>query len=205
MRPGTWRIRVISPGGVSEPSWVRFTAGREETLRAVLRFELETHPVFTNEMTIDEAVLMYGDGRPDCNGNGIPDSVDIARGYAEDENHNGVIDDCEPDSVVHSRIKDGSWRRAAFAVDTSFFAVRQSITVVTIDYTVPMGGDRVRLVIKSPHGGIDVSLVDRVQESDSYEVTWTRNPGSAAFPKGEYAVELIVGRHRYERRIAWGY
>lgn len=33
---------------------------------------------------------------PDCNGNGVPDNLDIARGISSDGNGNGVPDECEP-------------------------------------------------------------------------------------------------------------
>ncbi|HVP13362.1 MAG TPA: hypothetical protein VMV94_19465 [Phycisphaerae bacterium] len=33
---------------------------------------------------------------PDCNGNGVPDNLDIARGTSQDLNGNGIPDECEP-------------------------------------------------------------------------------------------------------------
>ncbi len=35
------------------------------------------------------------EGFPDCNGNGIPDSIDIATGTSKDCNSNGIPDECE--------------------------------------------------------------------------------------------------------------
>ncbi len=32
---------------------------------------------------------------PDCNGNGVPDDIDIAKGTSDDENGNGIPDECE--------------------------------------------------------------------------------------------------------------
>lgn len=34
--------------------------------------------------------------QPDCNGNGVPDFLDIAGGTSQDENGNGIADECEP-------------------------------------------------------------------------------------------------------------
>src|SRR5262245_15673399 len=38
----------------------------------------------------------------DCNGNGIPDDEDLAQGTVDDANHNGVADDCDPDSALYA-------------------------------------------------------------------------------------------------------
>ncbi len=43
----------------------------------------------------DYAYRVYGRRFPDCNANGVPDSVDIAGGAAHDDNHDGVPDDCQ--------------------------------------------------------------------------------------------------------------
>ena len=32
----------------------------------------------------------------DCNGNGVEDAADIAEGLSEDQNWNGIPDECEP-------------------------------------------------------------------------------------------------------------
>ncbi|MBN2128307.1 MAG: M4 family metallopeptidase [Sedimentisphaerales bacterium] len=44
-------------------------------------------------------------GPPDCNGNGVADTLDIAGGTSEDLNHNGVPDECEePELFVEIRL-----------------------------------------------------------------------------------------------------
>ncbi len=42
------------------------------------------------------AVFAFPAGISDCNGNGIPDSCELAANPGLDQDHNGVIDDCQP-------------------------------------------------------------------------------------------------------------
>lgn len=46
------------------------------------------------------AIEVVGPGVPDCNGNGIPDSCELADGSAVDQNGNGVPDSCDPFPVL---------------------------------------------------------------------------------------------------------
>ncbi len=55
----------------------------------------EKVPWVTDELTY-ETVLALGELRFDCNGNGVPDDMEIAQGQALDLNGNGIPDECEP-------------------------------------------------------------------------------------------------------------
>lgn len=76
-----------------------------------------------------------GNPSSDCNGNGIPDSQDIATGASFDANNNGIPDECECD-----RLADG--------VD-AFFSGRGTgmpVILVADDFIVPKGVHRVHAV-----------------------------------------------------------
>lgn len=75
------------------------------------------------------------DGVPgDCNGNGIGDSTDIAERMEDDVNRNGIIDFCDPDSMV--RMRD---ELPTTFPGTSKFRVRHRQRGVEIRYRVPRG------------------------------------------------------------------
>ena len=54
-----------------------------------------------SQSDIDNVAIEVGvPGVPDCNGNGIPDSCELADGSAVDQNGNGVPDSCDPFPVL---------------------------------------------------------------------------------------------------------
>ncbi len=53
----------------------------------------------------------------DCNGNGIPDSCDIASGNSRDMNHNGKPDECEPNPVLTLTTNAAACNRVGSAIN----------------------------------------------------------------------------------------
>ena len=130
--------------------------------------------------------------RKDCNGNGIPDSVDIQRGYVSDINKNGVIDECDPDKVLARRTRTGNqWWRAADVSDRVYFSVTYTtLPPVTIRYTVPPSGGAVALDLLDDAGATLGVLVRRHQENGPYIIEWDRRVKGVAVGPGEYTFRL---------------
>jgi hypothetical protein len=157
------------------------------------------------EMSVDNMARQRSAGDPDCNGNGIQDSLDIARGFASDINRNGHIDECDPDSLVaHKALTGNRWWRFADIPDTSHFAVVHGYTPrITIRYTVPPTGASVRLSVLDSTGTQIVNLVSQTQANGPYVLQWDRTVRGQALKPGSYTFRLYVGRHRHTRTIGW--
>lgn len=144
-----------------------------------------------------------GSSRCDRNRNGIPDSVDIARGTACDTNDNGVIDVWDPDTTV-SRQR-ARWRTWSETPDTSYFrAEYMPDGTVTIHYTVPPGGGRVRLDVFGPDSSRVATVISHPHSSGSYECMWSRarNDG-IMLGDGLYRLSLRVDDRQYVQPIEW--
>ena len=141
--------------------------------------------------------------RCDRNRNGVPDSVDIARGTACDTNDNGVIDLWDPDTTV-SRQRS-RWRNWSETPDTSYFRAEYMPNgTVTIHYTVPPGGGRVRLEVFGPDSSRVATVISHPHSSGSYECMWSRarNDG-IMLGDGLYLLHLRVDDRRYVQPIEW--
>jgi hypothetical protein len=143
---------------------------------------------------------------PDCDGNALPDSADIADGTADDLNHNGWIDECDADTTLDVIRRPEAWKSWQQAADTSFFSTRhQANQTIEVRYTVPHSGAEVRLTVLSPNGGTLRRLVGSRQASGAYMLSWDkRDDHDRTVPPGRYVVRLTVGGRRYERPIRWG-
>ena len=160
---------------------------------------------FSDEMGSRDMARLYSTPVHDCNGNAVPDSVDIKEGYARDVNRNGIIDDCDPDDEVAREARSGSrWWRYADIADSSYFAVvHGSVPMITIRYTVPPSGADVYLSVVDSSGSRQVVLVDRHQDNGPYIIEWDRKVDDKPLRPGIYTFRLSVGRHRLERKMQW--
>lgn len=88
MAPGDTRtvsgLDVFDGGGGEDGRGNAFNSGGQLALQA--------------SFTDGSAAILVVRPLPDCNGNGIPDDVEIAKGLSNDCNGNGVPDDCDEDS-----------------------------------------------------------------------------------------------------------
>jgi hypothetical protein len=141
----------------------------------------------------------------DCNGNAIPDSIDIAEGYAQDVNHNSVIDDCDPDEAVASAARsERPWWRYSDSQDSSYFSVHHStIPRIIIRYTVPPSGALVLLAVYDSNGHNLGMLVNHFQDNGPYTIAWDRKLAGIPLKPGIYTFRLSVGRRAMERKMAW--
>jgi len=142
----------------------------------------------------------------DCDGNGLPDSVDIAEGTANDANHNGWIDECDADTTLEVVRRPEEWRNWRLAADTSFFSTHhQANQTIEVRYTVPRAGADVRLTVEQPSGATLRRLVQTRQASGAYLVSWDKRDGhDTLMPPGRFAVRLTVGSRSYLRPVRWG-
>lgn len=95
-----------TPGDPSDDTWVqasRLTASdggvQHELGRSVAvseNFVIAGAPQYPEEGTLSGAAYVFAAG-PDCNRNGVRDADDILSGTSEDENSDGIPDECVPD------------------------------------------------------------------------------------------------------------
>ncbi len=91
---------VPTTGPVWEARSLTFTAPPDSTSRPWLVFRpIPTGAVMSTYPALDALSL---DAQPlaDCNGNGVPDSTDLASGASQDVNANQVPDECEDPSLL---------------------------------------------------------------------------------------------------------
>jgi hypothetical protein len=149
--------------------------------------------------------------REDCDGNGVPDAVDIREGTEDDLNHNGVIDPCDADTSLPSNPHNQSWRAFKTAADTSFFwagfqsrTVAEGGRIVAIRYTVPLEGASVRLDVFDAHGVLVATPVNARQDAGAYESAWNRaGTDGKVLPAGMYRLRLTIDGHVYLRHVRW--
>lgn len=141
----------------------------------------------------------------DCDSNGVSDSLDIAQGFGDDLNDNGILDICDPQLGIELVDAMSRWRRHSEARDTSYFwSAFMPEGSVLIRYTVPRGGARVRLRILNAAGRIMRTLVDCKQPSGGIELSWDRADfAGTRLPAGVYAIRLSVNKRIYVRHVHW--
>ena len=138
--------------------------------------------------------------RFDCDGNFIPDSLDIAGGFAVDLNHNRIPDSCEPDTMLLWSVASQRWRDQDSVFFSSAYLRGQS---VLLRYTVPKQA-KVRLEIRSASGDLVRLLDDGNRARGAYEEHWDRrNEEGRLVPAGEYEVQLTVGSTKRSTRVRW--
>lgn len=162
-----------------------------------------------NELIIDPRNPLGSPGMVDCNWNGIPDSLDIAEGTSDDDNHNGVIDECESDTTLCWNRQDcrDRWRDLASRADTSFFWTAHAPNgTVVIRFTVPRAGASVGLTAHGETTGKRFTVIDTTRKATgAYELSWDKRDSQThvAAPAGIYTLTLKVGTRSYLRRVHW--
>ena len=88
-------VTVLTAPATDTVSWRSFSVDfMASSTSAQIRFRAETNGT-DNDFSIDNIAVMGKDSVPDCNGNSVPDSCDIAAGSEFDCNSNGVPDSCD--------------------------------------------------------------------------------------------------------------
>lgn len=157
----------------------------------------------------DNRMAMARGHMSDCNLNGLLDSLDIAEGFDDDDNHNGVIDLCDSDPATASRARsDDSWRQFAVSSDSSYFQVRKRIIGnnhgILIRYTIPHAEQVVTLFVRRIDAqDADTVLVDRQRQAGAIQLGWNRMIRGQQVHSGHYEFTLQVGSRVYKRRLAW--
>jgi hypothetical protein len=122
------------------------------------------------------AVLCY-EYAPDCNGNGVPDAVDIRTGTSLDADENGTPDECQTtgtEGCSHGYWKNHteSWGPTGYAPGMSFNAVF-GVTAFTPDRTLlqamqangggmtNLGRQATAALLSASHPGVDFPLTPR--------------------------------------------
>ena len=149
--------------------------------------------------------------REDCDGNGVPDVIDIREGTEDDVNPNRLIDVCEPDTNLPANPHNNQWRALRTAQDTSYFWTGfrnrphdDGGEIVAVRYTVPGEGEHVRLDVFDARGFLVATPVNAEQDGGAYESAWNRADADGKVLKpGMYRLRLTVGEHTYLRRARW--
>jgi hypothetical protein len=143
---------------------------------------------------------------PDCDYNGIPDSLDIVAGRTEDRNHNYVDDYCDDDVAVRKQEFSYAWRQLANQPDTIFFKLRHmSDDSVWVRYTVPESVAHVTLRVLTPSGKEVRRIVDTAQRRGPYEEVWGQDDsrGHALPDSVLYDLVLSVNKRTAVRQAIW--
>jgi flagellar hook capping protein FlgD len=136
----------------------------------------------------------------DCDGNFIPDSLDIAEGFAVDSNHNGVPDTCEPDTTLLWSVASERWRDQDSVFFSSAYLRSQSVLV---RYTVPKQA-KVRIEIRSAKGDSIRVLCDGSRARGAYEEHWDRRGDDGRLVSaGAYEIRLTVGKQTKVSHVRW--
>jgi hypothetical protein len=144
----------------------------------------------------------------DCDENGIPDSVDIANQYADDNNHNGEIDTCEIDPVPGSydpRTK--AWESMAAQADTlAMFRTFGKAVGVVMECYVPARGGTARLVVRDTTG-IEVATISECVSPGAHRAFWPlRDKNGLLISKDVmYVISLEQGSHSTRRTVRWNH
>jgi len=137
----------------------------------------------------------------DCDGNFIPDSLDIAEGFAVDRNHDGIPDSCEPDTTLLWSVASQRWRDQDSVFFSSAYLRGQS---VLLRYTVPETQAKVRLEVRSAKGDAVRVVFDGSRGRGAYEEHWDRrNDQGRLVSAGAYEIRLTVGKQTKTSRVRW--
>lgn len=141
----------------------------------------------------------------ECDANGIPDSIDISVGAAEDANHNGIIDSCDPDSSVRANATSAAWRAAQAVRDSVFLRARHlEVGLVEIDYALSASANHVAMRVADAHGADISRLLDAKRPRGAYSLVWNKlDDRGRAVPPGRYWIELGVGERHFRRLVQW--
>lgn len=162
-----------------------------------------------HEAELDLPVSELGRAGPpegDCNENEIPDSVDIANQYEDDNNHNGEIDPCEIDAVPGSydpRTK--AWESTAARADTlAMFRTFAKRVGIVMECYVPARSGTARLVVRDT-AGIQVSTISECLSPGAHRAFWPLRDGNGLIISKDvvYVISLEQGSHSTRRAVRW--
>jgi len=163
--------------------------------------------VIPKEQSVDNLKYVAGGAPGDCNSNGVPDSIDIAKGMADDSNRNGISDDCDSDSTASkvAQAQFEAWRDGRELPDTSWFCVRYRPFEIAIRYTVPKGGADIRVEVANQTGQTIAVLHSARDKAGAFEILWDRTVNSEAVPPGLYTFRLVAAGRMLTRQQEWRY
>ena len=176
-----------------------------ETASAQLQPSPARSAQLSEEVSEEQMMRLRSARDKDCNGNGIADAIDIARGFALDTNHNGTIDECDTDSTVAHNAEIGFfWWRHADQDTGAYLSVVHGFTPrITIRYTVPKPGADVALTVQDSTGTTVVGLVRQFQANGPYIIQWDRSVRGKPLAPGTYKFRLLEANERVERTMGW--
>lgn len=142
----------------------------------------------------------------DCDANGIPDSVDVAQGYAHDTNLNGVPDYCEREFPTGSYDPDfRRWSKAASVADTLALCRVFGVKIgYGIHCYVPADGGDARLTVHSMDGKLLATISECVRTGASHYAWPLRSSGGLlAEADMEYYLSLKNGSGEVRQLVRW--
>ncbi len=134
-------------------------------------------------------------GDYDCNTNGVADSLDIAGGGSDDDNMNGIPDECE-DIIT-----------AVGPPDAAPFRLHQNVTnpfnpITTIAFDMPAAGGYVQLLVFDASGRLVRMLVDGYLGAGRQHATWDgRDASGNAASSGIYFYRLEAAGFSESRKM----
>ena len=127
---------------------------------------------------------------PDCNGNELPDEVEIAGHPSLDWNNDGIIDNCQQGLGI-SEVSDddeNSKRVVLFEVFPNPFNPQTTITFYTDR------PQRIRVAVYDIRGGRIAELTNQQYQIGEHSVEWRgRDSSGRAVPSGEYFFRVDIG------------
>jgi hypothetical protein len=144
---------------------------------------------------VDEILAMGREFWKDCDGNGYPDSLDILLGFADDRNHNGVIDtsDCESDSTVQRSLNPTK------IIGPDLWVFHEPVGKIVIRFLVPPPGGQISVGVYLPGGQRRLTeLTSGYRKTGSFELTW--DPKTKT---GDYVVIYRTGGRFFEHKVRW--
>ncbi len=175
------------------------------------------------ELTTDEISMMAEAQQSDCNVNGIEDSLDVAWGFDDDRDHDGVLDICDRDAGPDSLHElEPGWRNAIGLPDSGFFQVRlrrngtvhgarmryvlrkgANVTLSVRNLPVTSSDLNTGAVREIPAGVVDTVFVRREHQVGAHELYWNREYRGRHAGSMFYEFTLRIGDKVYRRRLGW--
>jgi hypothetical protein len=142
----------------------------------------------------------------DCDENGIPDSLDIANHYADDNNHNQEIDTCELDYVPGGYDnRTSAWASIAAKADTlTLFRTFAKRVGIVMECYVPEQSGAARLLVRDA-AGKEVAVITDCLAPGAHRAFWPLRDhnGLLVANKTEYLVCLEQGARSTQRLVRW--
>lgn len=163
--------------------------------------EEEEHPDLLNS-----ELGWNGPPAGDCDENGIPDSLDIARRYADDLNHNHELDTCELYYIPGGfDSRDSRWEDVAVQADTlALFRSFAKHVGIAIQCYVPSGSRPAQLLVRN-NSGVNLATIADSLSSGPHWTSWgLRNSAGHLVTRGvEYVICLEQGGRSIQRTVCW--